>query len=543
MSKHLDSVLREAVDQGLLAAAHAELESQHRPWPVIVMTAMAAWFAAVPLGLLVGLLFLTGANPHGMALVLGVIFLGMAVAMLHQPGTPLFLEQLAIPGLIIGTGLFVFGLGNMVFARNDMGPALAIAAALLFGLAFLLRQAWLRVLLGASGATMVALALAGVPHVGRGLLDLSYRQAWTCLVAAWLLGQVVQSTLERTPLHAGKAAALETILTGLGGMTLLALAYCSGPTFLLSASLPAGLDDGYGAHLPGRLDPFLSVACAAGAAGWLMHRWPALRRAWFAALAATAVVLSWLTPAMGMVLLMLAICVTTGRRNLALLAAACALWMVGALYYYLYWPLAHKALLLLACGLGLGAIARFAMPGALLPPAPEALPQLQPAPVSPSDDTRWKRGLLAGAGMLALVVANAAIWQKEALISTGRPVFVELAPADPRSLMQGDYMTLNYAFPPGLAMHERGRMTLVAQRAPNGVVKLLGEHDGRALGPQEMLIEAISKRGRPLIVTDAWYFKEGEAERWAAARYGEFRVDANGQALLVGLRGPNLETL
>jgi len=44
-------------------------------------------------------------------------------------------------------------------------------------------------------------------------------------------------------------------------------------------------------------------------------------------------------------------------------------------------------------------------------------------------------------------------------------------------------------------------------------------------------------------VTDAWYFKEGEAERWAAARYGEFRVDANGKALLVGLRGPKLEKL
>jgi len=95
---------------------------------------------------------------------------------------------------------------------------------------------------------------------------------------------------------------------------------------------------------------------------------------------------------------------------------------------------------------------------------------------------RWKRGLLAGAGMLALVVANAAIWEKEALISTGQVVFVELAPVDPRSLMQGDYMTLNYAFPPDFAMVDRSRTKLVARRAPNGVVTLLGEHDGRPLG-------------------------------------------------------------
>ncbi|WP_409521291.1 DUF4401 domain-containing protein, partial [Massilia sp.] len=91
MSRHLDKVLREAVDQGLLAAAHAELESQHRPWPVIVMMAMAAWFAAIPLGAVVGLLFLTGANVYGTALVLGVIFLGAAVALLRQRDIPLFL--------------------------------------------------------------------------------------------------------------------------------------------------------------------------------------------------------------------------------------------------------------------------------------------------------------------------------------------------------------------------------------------------------------------------------------------------------------------
>ena len=35
----------------------------------------------------------------------------------------------------------------------------------------------------------------------------------------------------------------------------------------------------------------------------------------------------------------------------------------------------------------------------------------------------------------------------------------------------------------------------------------------------------------------------GQAERWAAARYGEFRVDAKGRALLVGLRGEKLEKL
>jgi len=558
MSKHLDTVLRKAVDEGLLAAAHAGFEDQHRPWPVIVMTAIAAWFAAIPLGVLVGLMFLSGANVYGTALVLGLVFLGVSVAILHKETIPLFLEQLAIPGLIIGTVLFVVGLGNTGFASNDQALAMAIAAPMLFGLAFLLPQAWLRVLLGAAGSSLAAMALAGMFHFERGLLDLSYPQAWKCLAAVWLLGQLVLARLERTPQDAGKAAALETVLTGMGGMTLLALAYCAGPTFLLGASLTSGFDGSSGAYLPGRFDALLSVACALGAAAWMMHRWPALRSAAFAALGATGVVLCWLTPSLGAVLLMLAVCVSTGRRNLAVLAAASGLWMVGALYYYLYWPLAYKALFLLGCGLALGVIARFAMPGGpsllvpgidpltapLTEPLTEPLPLLHPAPATERRaDPRWKRGLLAGAGLLALVIVNAAIWQKEALIRTGQPVFVELAPVDPRSLMQGDYMVLNYVFPSDLDMHDKARTRLVARRAPNGVVALLEEHDGRPLGPQEMLIETISKRGRPLIVTDAWYFKEGEAKRWAAARYGEFRVDANGKALLVGLRGPKLEKL
>lgn len=546
MSKHLDTVLREAVNEGLLAAAHVEFEDQHRPWPVIVMTGIAAWFAAIPLGALVGLLFLSGANVYGTAVVLGLIFLGVAVAILHQATIPLFLEQLAIPGLIIGTVLFVAGLGNLGVASNDLAFAMAIAAPMLFGLAFLLPQAWLRVLLGAAGSSLGVMALAGVPHIERGLLELSYPLTWKCLAAVWLLGQVVLSRLERTPPGAGKALALETVLTGMGGMTLLALAYCSGPTFLLSASLTSGFDGSDAMHLPDRLNALLSVACALGAAGWMMHRWPALRSAAFAALGGTAAILCWLKPSLGAVLLMLAVCVTTGRRQLAVLAAASGLWMVGALYYYLYWPLAYKALFLLGCGLALGAIARFAMAGgpSLLAPDSEPLPQLQPVPASDRrSDPRWKRGLLAGGGLLALVIVNAAIWEKEALIRTGQPVFVELAPVDPRSLMQGDYMVLDYAFPSSLDVRGQARTTLVARRAPNGVVKLLGVHDGRPLGPQEMLIEMISKRGRPLIVTDAWYFKEGEAGRWAAARYGEFRVDANGKALLVGLRGPKLEKL
>lgn len=50
---------------------------------------------------------------------------------------------------------------------------------------------------------------------------------------------------------------------------------------------------------------------------------------------------------------------------------------------------------------------------------------------------RGMLGVLAGIAILALV--NASILDKEKLLSEGQVVYLELAPVDPRSLMQGDY--------------------------------------------------------------------------------------------------------
>ena len=43
-----------------------------------------------------------------------------------------------------------------------------------------------------------------------------------------------------------------------------------------------------------------------------------------------------------------------------------------------------------------------------------------------------------------LIYFNHSIARKEALLKDGQLVLLELAPVDPRSLMQGDYMALRY---------------------------------------------------------------------------------------------------
>src|ERR1700754_1132632 len=52
--------------------------------------------------------------------------------------------------------------------------------------------------------------------------------------------------------------------------------------------------------------------------------------------------------------------------------------------------------------------------------------------------------LIAGL-VLILGIANWAILGRERLKASGTLVYLELAPVDPRSLMQGDYMALRYA--------------------------------------------------------------------------------------------------
>ena len=162
------------------------------------------------------------------------------------------------------------------------------------------------------------------------------------------------------------------------------------------------------------------------------------------------------------------------------------------------------------------------------------------------------RGALRSAGIaatlvLTLAVANVGIWQKEDVIRHGKPVFVELAPVDPRSLMQGDYMALDFRVPGGGSFEStlsRQRPVAFAEIDSSGVARLKRiEGPGAVPGPNELRIELTPKAGRWTVVTDAYFFREGDGDRFARAKYGEFRVQPDGKALLVGLAGADLQPI
>jgi len=165
-----------------------------------------------------------------------------------------------------------------------------------------------------------------------------------------------------------------------------------------------------------------------------------------------------------------------------------------------------------------------------------------------------KRWILV-ACVLTLALAAAGIAGKERLLARGDTVYLKLAPVDPRSLMQGDYMALNFAIGAQIRSaqehqtdHPRREGVAVIRRDARGEASFIRLHGNEPLAEGEYLLRFQNVPARwggvqVQVSTDAYFFQEGQGERFAQAQYGEFRVDDSGQALLVGLRGRGLEGL
>lgn len=106
MSKHANTPVQAAIQtgiaSGLLPAATTMPANDARPWPVVLLTAIGAWFAAIPLmfamGLLLGDAFRTGPGPY----IIGCLALAGAAVVLRAKDVPLFVEQLGVPALLVG---------------------------------------------------------------------------------------------------------------------------------------------------------------------------------------------------------------------------------------------------------------------------------------------------------------------------------------------------------------------------------------------------------------------------------------------------------
>jgi uncharacterized membrane-anchored protein len=146
------------------------------------------------------------------------------------------------------------------------------------------------------------------------------------------------------------------------------------------------------------------------------------------------------------------------------------------------------------------------------------------------------RILLAIAVVLVLGTVNASIVAKERIKTHGERIFLALAPVDPRSLMQGDYMALRFEIANNISTEASGSAPLFVDE--RGIATLSASPQ-----PGDLRIRYRVRNGQVWLGTNAYFFEEGSAGLYQGARYGEFRIDRDsGEAVLVGLADDQLKT-
>ena len=259
---------------------------------------------------------------------------------------------------------------------------------------------------------------------------------------------------------------------------------------------------------------------------------------------------------------------TDSRAFFGLLVFAFVVYL-GGFYYQLSIPLLYKGVLLVSFAV-IFAIVTLFLHARYKAPSQSAVENhsVFKAPI-------W----LVGVFVIALLGAvNYKVQQFEDVLATGKPVVLKIAPVDPRSLMQGDYMVLNYAilsefqqsqFLPesnesletseSIDAGEANETTGIDESSPSGkkayiLVHLDKNHVATFCEKQSEIptdfkhctpnvyLPIRYKGWLPELPSQDYFFAEGKGEHYAQAEYAEYRFK-DGILLLARLLDKDLKGL
>ena len=247
---------------------------------------------------------------------------------------------------------------------------------------------------------------------------------------------------------------------------------------------------------------------------------------------------------------------TDSRAFFGLLVFAFVVYL-GGFYYQLSIPLLYKGVLLVSFAV-IFAIVTLFLHARYKAPSQSAVENhsVFKAPI-------W----LVGVFVIALLGAvNYKVQQFEDVLATGKPVVLKIAPADPRSLMQGDYMVLNYAILSELQQsqfssesNESNETTGIDELSPSGkkayiLVHLDKNHVATLCEAQSEIptdfkhctpnvyLPIRYKGWSPELPSQDYFFAEGKGEYYAQAEYAEYRFK-DGILLLARLLDKDLKGL
>lgn len=230
--------------------------------------------------------------------------------------------------------------------------------------------------------------------------------------------------------------------------------------------------------------------------------------------------------------------IAANHRGLAAVGVVALAWFIFRFYYDLSLTLLEKSAILAGLGaasfVGVAALQRLTG-GARLS-----------GEVSPGLPPRARRPLLlilafgaVIAGAFALI--NQSVWRLETEFREARIVYLPLGPRDPRSLIQGDYMTLVFRqsiYPPfeeADTLPDRGQIFLALDADDvASFSRVAGPGDQPGL--QEIRVNyARDAYGTIQYCPASFFFQEGDADAYAAARFAVVMVATSGKTRLVDL--------
>jgi len=153
--------------------------------------------------------------------------------------------------------------------------------------------------------------------------------------------------------------------------------------------------------------------------------------------------------------------------------------------------------------------------------------------------------------LIILIIVNFSIAEKEQHLKDGQVVYLKLAPVDPRSLMQGDYMALRFELARKIsnAMHSSDSSLktadglLITTLDKQNIASFKAIYIDQKLAVDEVLLRFRIRNGKIKFATNAFFFQEGKAKLYQSAKFGQFRVDDNGEMLLIAMYDEQMKLL
>ena len=261
------------------------------------------------------------------------------------------------------------------------------------------------------------------------------------------------------------------------------------------------------------------------------------------------IVVSYLVVGVSAAFLLLGIGFLKQNRALVIGGALSLIGFISWYYYNLSWTLLFKSMVLIGFGLCFAAACYWLHLSATSKPLTWNI-------LKQKYRFNLQSKIIALIVIIILASVNYTIFQREALLESGKIVLLKLAPVDPRSLMQGDYMRLRFAIERTVLDETKSRDSklpslldntdqgiFIVKLDENSVASYQGIDTGESLKEGEIKMQFRIRKNKLRLATHAFFFEEGTGDTYSKAEYGEFRVADNGELLLNSMRDKDFKIL